>query len=248
MTMLSAADRDVTYIAVDPEGDRVNLSLRGADHGRFKLATGGVLGFRTGADFENPTDANGDNVYEVTVRASDGALYEDRMVAVSVINANEAPIISSGPSIRGMSRVTFEENGTGDVENYEVVGLEAGASVSWSLSGDDARAFNDISTAGALSFKSPPDYENPADADTNNVYEVTVMAESGDDSAMLNVRVTVTDMEPEVLVNAVARYDTDGTSGIQISELLNAVEDFFNADIELSITDLLDVIDAFFEG
>ena len=31
-------------------------------------------------NYEMPTDANRDNVYEVTVRASDGTLYEDRMV------------------------------------------------------------------------------------------------------------------------------------------------------------------------
>ena len=31
-----------------------------------------------------------------------------------------------------------------------------------------------ISEAGALTFKTPPDYENPVDANTNNVYLVTI--------------------------------------------------------------------------
>ena len=36
-----------------------------------------------------PGDQNGDNVYEVTVRASDGVLYADRMVTVKVTDADE---------------------------------------------------------------------------------------------------------------------------------------------------------------
>ena len=43
-----------------------------------------------------PGDRNTDNVYEVTVRASDGTLNADRMVTVKVTNA-------------------IEEDGTGDI-------------------------------------------------------------------------------------------------------------------------------------
>ena len=49
----------------------------------------------------------------------------------------------------------------------------------WDLSGDDAGAFS-ISNAGVLTFTTTPDYENPADADTDNVYEVTVVATDSD--------------------------------------------------------------------
>ena len=37
-----------------------------------------------------PGDRNTDNVYEVTVRASDGTLNADLMVAVKVTNATDA--------------------------------------------------------------------------------------------------------------------------------------------------------------
>ena len=60
----------------------------GVDAGLFELTgedaadtpgTTRTLAFKENPDFEMPGDRNKDNVYEVTVRASDGTLYEDRM-------------------------------------------------------------------------------------------------------------------------------------------------------------------------
>ena len=39
---------------------------------------------------------------------------------------------------------------------------------------------------------------------------------------------------------------TDGTPGIQIDELFDAIDDYFDVDIELSIDELFAVIDAYF--
>ena len=47
---------------------------------------------------------------------------------------------------------------------------------SWRLEGEDAGDFRLIETRGrTLIFKESPDYENPADADGDNVYKVTVV-------------------------------------------------------------------------
>ena len=63
----------------------------GDDAGLFELAgdtelrnkrVSQVLSFKENPDFEMPGDRNTDNVYEVTVRASDGTLNADRMVTV----------------------------------------------------------------------------------------------------------------------------------------------------------------------
>ena len=48
---------------------------------------------------------------------------------------------------------------------------------------------------GVLTFKTPPDYENPTDADTNNVYMVTVEASDGPNTDDLAVTITVTDVD-----------------------------------------------------
>ena len=83
-----------TLVASDPDGKKVTLSLMGNDAGSFELAddadTGNAvsqeLSFMEKPDFEMPGDRNRDNVYEVTVRASDGTMHADRALIIKVIN------------------------------------------------------------------------------------------------------------------------------------------------------------------
>ena len=58
-----------TFAAYDPEGGDVTYSLSGDDAGKFTI-TVGALTFAAEPNFEKPGDANGDNVYEVTVKAA----------------------------------------------------------------------------------------------------------------------------------------------------------------------------------
>ena len=90
-----------TYSAKDPEGAEVTLSLMGNDASLFELGddtaednVNGVtqaLSFKENPNYEMPGDRNRDNVYEVTVRASDGGLNADQKVIVKVTNEDEAP-------------------------------------------------------------------------------------------------------------------------------------------------------------
>ena len=48
-----------------------------------------VVIFQNAPDFENPTDQDANNLYEVTVRASDGSLYDDQVISVSVTDVFE---------------------------------------------------------------------------------------------------------------------------------------------------------------
>ena len=240
------AETGVTYTAMDPEGRTVNYSLAGPDASKFQLkGPSPVLSFVSAPDFEAKASADGDNVYEVTVRASVGGDTGERMVRVTVSDVNEGPVISAGASIRGQSSISYAENGTDDVASYEVVGLETGATVGWSLSGDDAGEF-DISSSGVLTFASPPDFEGPTDDNTDNVYEVTVMAGDGTDSAMLDVRVTVTDVENDMPTgrDLLTRYDADRSGHIDLSEVNVAIDDYFNGD--LTLEEVNDVIDLYF--
>lgn len=63
-----------TVTAVDPELTALTYSIAGGvDQAAFTInATSGALAFRLPPNFESPTDANRDNVYLVTVGASDG--------------------------------------------------------------------------------------------------------------------------------------------------------------------------------
>ena len=195
MNALDAAELNVTYAAEDPEGLNVNLTLMGPDAARFSLNSVGVLSFKEKPDYEMPMDANRDNVYMVTVRASDGTLHEDRMVMVTVIEVNEAPeIIGGGLVISGASSRDYPENGMVPVGTYTASGPEA-ASARWTLEGDDASDFRFSSSSGMstmLMFSSSPNYEMSRDADTDNTYMVTLKANDGENMDTYAVRVTVT--------------------------------------------------------
>ena len=89
---------DVTYTATDPEGGVVTLTLSGDDDDKFKLTSADALEFKENPDFENPGDMNRDNVYEVTVVASDGANSAMRDVTVKVTNMEELGEIEVMPA------------------------------------------------------------------------------------------------------------------------------------------------------
>ncbi len=64
----------VTATDADLPPQTVTFSIvGGADQSKFSITSGGVLSFKVAPDFEAPTDASGDNVYIVTVQASDGS-------------------------------------------------------------------------------------------------------------------------------------------------------------------------------
>src|ERR671922_211181 len=92
-----------TVTATDPDaGTTLTYSISGgADATKFSIGpTSGVLTFVTAPNYEAPTDANGDNVYEVTVKASDGSLFDTQAISVTVtdVEENTAPTCASPQS------------------------------------------------------------------------------------------------------------------------------------------------------
>ena len=75
-----------------PDGALFEYSIAGSAYGRR-------LHFRSPPDYENPKDADGDNVYQLTVRAVDrsGAAAE-KNVRVRVLNVNETGSLSITPT------------------------------------------------------------------------------------------------------------------------------------------------------
>ena len=74
-------------------------------------ATTGALSFVAAPNFEAPTDAGANNVYDVIVQVSDGTLTDTQAIAVTVTNANEAPVITSNGG-GATAAVTVAENST----------------------------------------------------------------------------------------------------------------------------------------
>ena len=59
---------------------------------------------------------------------------------------------------------------------------DAGTTLTYSLSGTDAALFNIDAATGAVTFKAAPNFEAPADADGDNVYDIVVTASDGTNS------------------------------------------------------------------
>lgn len=81
-----------TVTATDPENGAVTYSITGGpDAAKFSIdPMTGALTFITPPDFENPTDAGGDNVYNVQVTATDPSNATDvQDIAVTVTDVNE---------------------------------------------------------------------------------------------------------------------------------------------------------------
>ena len=190
----STAVTDVN--ATDPDvGDVLTYSITaGADMTRFTIVPStGLLTFLNAPNFELPTDIGLNNVYDVTVQVSDGARTDTQAIAVTVTNLNEfAPVITTdgGGAAAALARpenqsvVTDVDATDGDLQSL-TYSITAGA---------DMADFTINSTTGLLSFASPPDFEAPADADLNNVYDVTVTASDGTLSDAQALTITVTDV------------------------------------------------------
>ena len=172
------------YTAADADGDALRWSLTGADSSAFRWQGSGLtraLRFGAAPDYEAKS------TYRVTAGVSDGAVAATQAVTVRVTNVDEAPVLS------GPADTTVVEHGSGAVALYRAVDPE-GEAVTWSLSGADRDTLA-LSGGGQLSFKRAPDYERPADADSDNVYAVRVRAFDGPLGDSLAVTVRVSNVE-----------------------------------------------------
>ena len=185
----------VTLAASAANGDPVTFTITGgADEARFTLS-GARLAFRVPPDYEAPADADGDNVYEVTARASgeggDADSLALRVTVTDVVNDTPPPA-NRAPAFTTAAAQSVAENTTA------VVTLAASDAdddpVTFTITGGADSTHFALSGA-SLAFRAVPDYEAPVDADGDNVYEVTVEAsDERGGTASLTLRVTVTDV------------------------------------------------------
>ena len=156
-----------------------------------------------------------DTAYTVTVTATDPSGMNPATITVTidvVDDANEPPAITGdiAPAAsfnEGTAVAPLTGNG------LEVVRFTApdpdpdntqNMTITWSLSGPDAGDFT--IEVGALTFKVSPNYEMPADADGDNVYEVKVAATDADSNRgekSVEVKVANVDEPGTVTLSAV---------------------------------------------
>lgn len=106
------------------------------------------------------------------------------------------PVGNRPPAITSPATANAAENSSGTIYTATATDPD-GNPLTFSLSGGADRARFSITAGGALSFASPPDFENPSDADGNNVYLVQLAVSDGTTSATLDLAVTVTNVGPD---------------------------------------------------
>ena len=139
-----------------------------------------------------------DTEYEVQVRATNAegtGDWSDPPGSGST-DANAAPVFTSAAAFDAAENQTV-------VGTVQASDSDAGDNVTgYAIQpGADEAQFTIVASSGVLTFKSEPNFEAPADADTDNNYEVVVRATSGtgtrEKTADQTIIVTVTDVVGE---------------------------------------------------
>ncbi len=190
--------------ATDPNSDTLTYSLRGTDVASFAIAAAtGQLQTKARLNYEAK------RTYEVTVTAADpSGLSDEITVTINVTDVDEAPEIGFAAS------VDYAENRTDRIATYTANDPENKAII-WRLSGVDGENF-EISGTGELRFKATPDYEAPADNDTDNRHEVTVEAYDGAKTGSLPLTITVTNVDEALKLTGETsiEYPENGTEPV----------------------------------
>ena len=108
--------------------------------------------------------------------------------------SNNDPVkpMNTAPVFVGVTDYAVDE-GVSEITTIKASDAQ-GDSITFSINGDDAGQMNINSSTGLLSFNSPPDYENPLDANSDNVYVINIVASDGSLSSSIGISITVNDV------------------------------------------------------
>ncbi len=172
-----------------------------------------VFAGRTGVTYQPSIAARQAGEDSFIYQISDGAGgMSTATVFLSLTNDNQAPVF--GPE------TSFDAS-----ENELIVGVLTATDTDsieliFSLSdgGTDNGFFSIDAETGVLGFLAPPDFEAPADANADNVYDLVISVSDGQATALQAVAVTVSDVEPEAFENTPPEAADDAGAGFETSE------------------------------
>ena len=232
----------VTATLTDSDGGITGLSWTwetSSDMATWSAATGTVTNEGTTSTYTS-VDDDVDDYLRATASYTDG--YDSgnsmRSGSAKVVASNVAPAFPSATATRSIAENTAANTNIG----APVAANDPnGDTLAYSLEGTDAASFGIDGSTGQLRTSAALDFE------TKTAYTVVVKATDPDGlSDTIDVTINVTDVDDGAVtpVGPVQTYDTNGTPGIQISELFDAIDDYF--DSQINISELFEVIDAYF--
>lgn len=157
-------------VASDANGDALTFAIDGGtDAALFSTTATGALRFNTAPDYDLPGDADGDNVYNVRIRVSDGNASAAQAVNITVTNSREGIAVARVGT--GFDQPTFVLGipGSSDVYVLEKAGrvyrLTPSTGVKRLLF-----TIGDLSTDGERGLLSMALLPNPANSDRFLIY------------------------------------------------------------------------------
>ena len=158
------------------------------------------------------------------------------------VSLNTAPVFSDseGNPITEAGRSVVENAAAGENVGIPVTATDAdGDKLTYTLGGTDAASFDINPLTGQLITKEALDYE------TKGSYEVMVTATDPEGASdMITATITVTNEESTLL----ERYDKDKNGQISKDEVLTAIDDYFDYEDRLTLAEIYELVDLYFES
>ena len=184
---------------------KINYSILSSDDGsRFKIhSNNGELNFVTRPNYLNPSDKNGDNRYELTIKASDASgssTIQDITIIVTKANEHMSFVSPRKINLAENKQLSFSVEATG------------ASGIVYNLDGsDDDNLFTLGATTGELLFKHIPDYDSPNDSNKDNIYVITVKATStSGKSIRIKIKISITNKN-NVNINFISQSTMNST-------------------------------------
>ena len=251
-----------TYTASGLNAANARWMLEGDDASDFRLSTSTgastMLMFSSSPNYEMPMDADTDNTYMVTVKASHGTgnamVMDAQDVMVMVINMEDDGMVTfwrddadatTAEIVLGdeLTAAVMDPDGNpGDTPPIAADTVITAATWQWamhaggSMPADDSTGWTDITGATNAAY-------TVAAADVGMYLRATAMYDDGHGTGKMAMEMTagavVAEATPMTPIGE--RYDTDKSGRIDKDELANAVYDY-NINGTISKSDLADLI------
>ncbi|MGB1807628.1 MAG: thrombospondin type 3 repeat-containing protein [Porticoccaceae bacterium] len=135
--------------ATDIDGDQLIWSIEGGvDSGLFSINARGELKFITAPDYENPTDTNIDNIYQVSINVSDGRAADSELLSIEVLDRLEGRV-GGDPLVGARVFLDINTNAKLDANEPQAITSDSGHFIFTQQSPADINAKQIISLGGA---------------------------------------------------------------------------------------------------
>ena len=181
---LASGKASLSWTAGDITETGYDIQRKNSSDGDFAS-----IGTPSAESYEDSTIAIGNSYwYRVFATNANGTSVGSNVIQISYLN--------TPPSLNLSSTITVNE---GVTEVVDVGASDAdGDSLTYTLGSqdpsNDATNFS-ISSSGVISFNSAPDWENPSDYDTDNIYTINVSVSDGTDTVKQDISIVVQDIE-----------------------------------------------------